>query len=75
MNVMTAACGLQLACCKCLSCNYTKMMLTVSKSVLSNRLHVGYRERKVLEGEVRQMQEDMQALVEADMEAQQVCKS
>ena len=31
------------------------------------------RERKVLEGEVRQMQEDMQALVEADMEAQQVC--
>ena len=47
-------------------------MLTVSKSVLSNRLHVGYRERKVLESEVRQMQEDMQALVEADMEAQQV---
>ena len=30
------------------------------------------RERKVLEGEARQMQEDMQALVEADLEAQQV---
>ena len=26
-----------------------------------------------MEGEVRQMQEDMQALVEADLEAQQVC--
>ena len=30
------------------------------------------RGRRELEGEVRQMQEDMQALVEADLEAQQV---
>lgn len=31
------------------------------------------RERKAMEGEVRQMQADMQALVEADLDAQQVC--